>query len=69
MNTALVTTVSDEISSEVATEILTKQGPLYRDPHELLTIVQTVHATLRELSEHAREREYREFSWRRLEDE
>jgi hypothetical protein len=41
---------SDEISSEVATAILTKQEQLGRDPQELLEIVLRVHSTLRELS-------------------
>jgi hypothetical protein len=55
-NLALVTTVSDEISNEVAVEILTRQIELERDPRELLMIVQTVHAALRDLAERARER-------------
>jgi hypothetical protein len=54
-----VTTVSDEISNEVAVEILTRQIELERDPRELLMIVQTVHETLRDLAERARERRYK----------
>jgi hypothetical protein len=42
--------VSDEISNEVATAILTKQKELNIDPKELLNIVFTVHNTLRQLS-------------------
>ena len=53
--TASVTTISDELSSEVATAILTRQNELNRDPRELLRIVLTVHDTLRELSAKARE--------------
>ena len=49
-------TISDEISSEVATAILTKQRELNRTPQELLDIVIEVHETLRELSDKARER-------------
>jgi len=49
-------TISDEISSEVATAILTKQRELNRTPRELLDIVIKVHETLRELSDKARER-------------
>ena len=51
-----VITISDELSSEVATAILTKQRELQRDPRELLDIVMAVHNTLRELSATARER-------------
>lgn len=54
-----VIATSDELSSEVATAILTKQYELNRDPRELLDIVMTVHNTLRELSENAIERRYR----------
>lgn len=53
--TASVIMISDELSSEVATAILTKQKELNRDPGELLDIVLTVHDTLRELSAKARE--------------
>ena len=53
--TASLTTISDELSSEVATAILTRQNELNRDPSELLQIVLTVHHTLRELSVKARE--------------
>ena len=53
--TASVNTISNELSSEVATAILTKQNELNRDPRELLNIVMTVHHTLRELSAKARE--------------
>jgi hypothetical protein len=49
-------TISDEISSEVATAILTKQRELNRTPRELLDIVIKVHETLRELSDKASER-------------
>jgi len=54
-NTVSVMTISDEISTEVATAILTKQKELNRDPKELLTIVLAVHDTLRQLSTQARE--------------
>ncbi len=54
--TTSVITISDELSSEVVTAILTKQSELKRDPRELLDIVMTVHNTLRELSATARER-------------
>ena len=54
----LVTTISDELSSEVATAILTRQTELGRDPLELLDIVMTVHNTLRELSASAGESRY-----------
>ena len=60
-NTASVITVSDEISSEVASEILTKQIELNRDPQELLSIVVAVHETLRDLSERAREHRYQKM--------
>jgi hypothetical protein len=52
--TASVITISSELSSEVATAILTRQNELNRDPRELLRIVLMVHDTLRELSEKAR---------------
>jgi hypothetical protein len=52
--TTSVTTISNELSSEVATAILTRQKELNRDPRELLDIVMTVHDTLRELSAKAR---------------
>jgi len=55
-------TVSDEISSEVATAILTKQRELNRDPKELLSIVLTVHDTLRQLSDKARDSGHQEIS-------
>jgi len=51
----LVTTISDEISNEVATAILTKQREMNRTPQELLDIVIKVHETLRELSDKVRE--------------
>jgi len=57
--TTSVITMSDELSSEIATAILTKQSELKRDPRELLDIVMTVHNTLRELSATARERRYK----------
>ena len=53
-----VITISDELSSEVATAILTRQKELKRDPRELLDIVLLVHNTLRELSTQTRERRY-----------
>jgi len=53
--TASVITISNELSGEVATAILTRQNELNRDPRELLRIVLTVHDTLRELSAKARE--------------
>jgi purine-nucleoside phosphorylase len=49
-----VITISDELSSEIATAILTRQSELNRDPRELLNIVLTVHDTLRDLSAKAR---------------
>ena len=55
---ASVITISDELSSEVATAILTRQKELKRDPRELLDIVLLVHNTLREMSTQARERRY-----------
>ena len=54
-NPASLVTISDEISSEVAAEILTKQRELNRDPKELLNIVLAVHDTLRELSAQSRD--------------
>jgi len=54
-NAVSAMTISDEISSEVATAILTKQKELDRDPAELLKIVLTVHDTLRQLSAQASE--------------
>ena len=55
-NTVSAVTISDEISNEVATAILTKQKELNRDPQELLNIVLIVHDTLRQLSSTAREK-------------
>jgi len=56
MNQTLsLTTISDEISNEVAAAILTRQKELNRDPKELLAIVLTVHDTLRHLSARARD--------------
>jgi len=56
MNQTLsITTISDEISNEVAAAILTRQKELNRDPKELLDIVLTVHDTLRHLSAKARD--------------
>ena len=49
-----VRTISDEVSTEVAAAILTKQTELDRDPHELLNIVLAVHDTLQDLSARAR---------------
>jgi len=46
-------TISDELSGDVAAEILTKQKEMGRDPKELLDIVRTVHETLQELSSRA----------------
>jgi len=48
-------TISDEISNEVATAILTKQRELNRAPRELLDVVIKVHETLRELDARVRE--------------
>ena len=56
---ASVIATSDELSSEVATAVLTSQNELNRDPRELLDIVVAVHNTLRELSQNALERRYR----------
>jgi len=55
----MTVSVSDEISNEVATAILTKQKELERDPSELLNIVLAVHNTLRELSAKDRARNKR----------
>ena len=49
-NATSVITISDELSAEIATAILTKQTELNRDPYELMNIVLTVHNTLRDLS-------------------
>ena len=49
----LAITISDELSGDVAAEILTRQQEMGRDPHELLDIVRTVHETLQELSSRA----------------
>jgi hypothetical protein len=54
--TTSVIAIADELSSEIAAAILTRQNELNRDPHELLHIVMTVHDTLRDLSAKARER-------------
>ena len=51
-------TTSDELSSEIATAILTRQKELNRDPQELLAIVLTAYNTLRELSAKAHESRY-----------
>ncbi len=59
--TSMIAT-SDELSSDVATAILTRQNELNRDPRELLDIVMTVHNTLRELSESALESRYRKVN-------
>jgi hypothetical protein len=47
--------ISDELSSDVAAAILTKQREMGRDPRELLDIVLAVHHTLQELSLRARD--------------
>jgi hypothetical protein len=52
------TTISDELSSDVAAAILTRQQEMGRDPRELLDIVLTVHGTLRDLSVRARDRRF-----------
>jgi len=57
-------TMSDELSSEVATAILTNQEQLGRDPRELLNIVLRVHDTLRELSVKSREARYEKLGRR-----
>lgn len=59
--TTLAITISDEISTDVATAILTRQTELNRNPRELLDIVMRVHNTLRELSANARERRYKKI--------
>lgn len=46
----MMITLSDELSSDIATAILTRQKELDRDPRELLEIVRIVHNTLRELA-------------------
>lgn len=43
-------TISDDISTDVAQAILTKQKEWGRDPNALLNVVRIVHDTLRELS-------------------
>ncbi len=55
IKTVAVRTISDEVSNEVATAILTKQREFKRDPIELLSIVVRVHDTLQELSVRARD--------------
>jgi len=55
-NSVSAVTISDEISNEVATAILTKQKELNLDPKELLKIVLTVHDTLRQLSAQANQK-------------
>lgn len=52
-------TISDELSGDIATAILTRQKELNRDPRELLAIVMSVHNTLREMSAKARENRYK----------
>ncbi|HKE58618.1 MAG TPA: hypothetical protein VKB46_18025 [Pyrinomonadaceae bacterium] len=54
-------TISDELSSDVAAEILTRQKEIGRDPHELLDIVRTVHETLQELSSRAHDRRMQKY--------
>ena len=53
INSVSAVTISDEISNEVATTILTQQKELNRDPNELLKIVLAVQDTLRQLSAQA----------------
>jgi len=60
--TVSLMTLSDELSSEVATAILTKQEQLGRDPRELLNIVLRVHGTLRELSVKSSQDRYEKLS-------
>jgi hypothetical protein len=43
-------TISDDISTDVAQAILTKQKEWGRDPKALLNVVRIVHDTLRDLS-------------------
>jgi len=43
-------TISDDISTDVAQAILTKQEEWGRDPNALLNVVRMVHDTLRDLS-------------------
>jgi hypothetical protein len=43
-------TISDDISTDVAQAILTKQKEWGRDPNALLNVVRIVHDTLRDLS-------------------
>jgi len=50
------TIISDELSGEIATAILTRQKEMNRDPHELLALVRKVHVTLQDLSVKARDR-------------
>ncbi|HKE57326.1 MAG TPA: hypothetical protein VKB46_11505 [Pyrinomonadaceae bacterium] len=54
-------TISDELSSDVAAEILTRQKEIGRDPNELLDIVRTVHETLQELSSRAHDRRMQKY--------
>ena len=59
--TASVTAISDELSGDIATAILTRQRELDRDPRELLDLVITVHNTLQELSATARESHFKKI--------
>ena len=60
-NTAAIT-ISDELSGDVAAEILTRQQEMDRDPRELLDIVRTVHDTLQQLSQRDRDSRLQKYS-------
>jgi hypothetical protein len=47
---SMTITISDDLSSDIASAILTRQKEWGADPIVLLDVVRTVHDTLRELS-------------------
>ena len=61
-----VLAISAELSSDVATAILTKQAELHREPRELLDIVLAVHSTLTDLSSRVQERRFEKITRSRL---
>lgn len=54
--------ISDELSGDVAAEILTRQKEMGREPRVLLDIVRTVHDTLQQLSLRARDSRLQKYS-------
>jgi hypothetical protein len=62
----LVLAISAELSSDVATAILTKQAELQREPRELLDIVLAVHSTLTDLSSRVQESRFEKITRSRL---